>query len=57
MKSLFSSEYQTFGLGQTIWADKFWGIWGIFGHFTLPADLFGVIGYFTSKMAQGEVGV
>ena len=23
----------TFGLGQTIWADKFWGIWGIFGRF------------------------
>ena len=22
-----------FGLGQTIWADKFWGIWGIFGQF------------------------
>ena len=22
---------QTFGLGQTNWADKFWGIWGIFG--------------------------
>jgi hypothetical protein len=24
---------QTFGLGQTIWADTFWGIWGIFGRF------------------------
>ena len=22
---------QTFGLGQTNWADKFWDIWGIFG--------------------------
>ena len=21
----------TFGLGQSNWADKFWGIWGIFG--------------------------
>ena len=21
---------QTFGLGQTNWANKFWGIWGIF---------------------------
>ena len=31
--SLFSSKSQTFGLGQTIWADKFWGIWGIFGRF------------------------
>jgi hypothetical protein len=24
----FSSKSQTFGLGQTIWVDKFWGIWG-----------------------------
>jgi len=22
---------RTFGLGQTNWANKFWGIWGIFG--------------------------
>jgi hypothetical protein len=29
----FSLKSQTFGLGQTIWADKFWGIWGIFGQF------------------------
>ena len=29
--SLFPSKFQTFGLGQTIWADKFWSIWGIFG--------------------------
>jgi hypothetical protein len=29
----FSSKSQTLGLGQTIWADKFWGIWGIFGRF------------------------
>ena len=29
----FSSKSQTFGLGQTIWADTFWGIWGIFGQF------------------------
>ena len=28
--SLFSSKSQTFGLGQTIWVDTFWGIWGIF---------------------------
>ena len=27
----FSSKFQTFGLGQTIWADIFWGMWGIFG--------------------------
>ena len=35
--SLFSSKSQTFGFGQTIWAtvwaDKFWGIWGIFSRF------------------------
>ena len=29
--SLFSWKFQTFGLGQTNWADEFWGIWGIFG--------------------------
>ena len=29
----FSLKSQTFGLEQTIWADKFWGIWGIFGWF------------------------
>jgi hypothetical protein len=28
--SLCSSKSQMFGLGQTNWADKFWGIWGIF---------------------------
>ena len=32
-RSLFSLKYQTFGLGQAIWADKFWGIWGIYGQF------------------------
>ena len=31
----FSSKSQTFGLGQTIWADKFWGIWSIFGQFII----------------------
>jgi hypothetical protein len=30
---LFSAKSQTVGLGQTIWADKFWGIWGIFSQF------------------------
>ena len=25
----FSAKFQTFGLGQTIWTDKFWGIWDI----------------------------
>jgi hypothetical protein len=29
----FLSKSQTFGLGQTIWADNFWGIWGIFEQF------------------------
>ena len=29
--SLFPLKSRTFGLGQTYWADKFWGIWGIFG--------------------------
>jgi hypothetical protein len=32
-EAFFSSKTQTFGLGQTNWADKFWGIWGIFGQF------------------------
>ena len=27
---------RTFGLGQTNWADKFWGIWGIFGLIISP---------------------
>ena len=30
MKPLFLKS-RTFVLGQTNWADKFWGIWGIFG--------------------------
>ena len=32
-EAFFSSKSQTLGLGQTIWADKFWGIWGIFERF------------------------
>ena len=35
-EAFFSSKYQTIGLGQTIWADKFWSIWGIFGRFISP---------------------
>ena len=31
MKPFFSLKSKTFGFGQTLWADKFWGIWGIFG--------------------------
>ena len=26
----FLLKSRTFGLGQTNWADKFWGVWGIF---------------------------
>ena len=33
LRSLFSSKSQTFVLGQTNWADKFCGIWGIFSGF------------------------
>jgi hypothetical protein len=29
----FFQKSQTFGLGLTNWAEKFWGIWGIFGRF------------------------
>ena len=28
--SLFALKSRNFGLGQTNWADEFWGIWGIF---------------------------
>ena len=30
-----TTKSQTFELGRTIWADKFWGIWGIFGQFII----------------------
>ena len=33
MKPFFSSKSQTFGLGQVIWAGKFWGISGVFVRF------------------------
>ena len=38
---LFSSKSQTFGLGQTNWADKFWGIFGWFirTHFGIVSPL------------------
>jgi hypothetical protein len=32
----FSSKSQTFGLGQKIWADKFRGIFSIFGQLISP---------------------
>ena len=31
--SLVLSKPQNFRLGQRIWEDNFWGIWGIFGRF------------------------
>ena len=34
MKPFFSLKLRTFGLGQTIWADQFWVIRGIFGRFS-----------------------
>ena len=34
-----------FGLGQTNWADKFWGIWGIFGQ-TISTH-FGTVSHFS----------
>ena len=39
--SLFPLKFRTFGLGQTNWADKFWGIWGIFSQFI--STQFGVV--------------
>jgi len=30
-EAFFSLKSRTFGLGQAIWANKFWGIWDIFG--------------------------
>ena len=48
--SLFFIEIQNFWAGQTNWADKFWGIWGIFGwtisiHFgtVIPLFIFSII--------------
>ena len=43
-------SHQNPGLGQTNWADKFWGIWGIFGRFisthfgtVSPLSMFSII--------------
>jgi hypothetical protein len=30
---------RSFGLGQTNWVDKFWGIWGIFGQTNMYAPI------------------
>jgi hypothetical protein len=41
-KRAFFRKSQTFGLGQTNWAENFWGIWGIFGQFI--STHFGTVG-------------
>ena len=33
-KESFFQKFETFGRGQTNWAEMFWGIWGIFGQTT-----------------------
>jgi hypothetical protein len=50
MKPFFSLKSRTFGLGQTNWANKLTGIWGIFGqtistHFgtVSPLSMFSII--------------
>ena len=55
-QSLFSSKSQAFGLGQTIWEDKFWGILVIFGQFistqfgtVSPLFMFSINQYFYKK--------
>ena len=36
----FSLNSRSFELGQTNWANKFWGVWGIFGtHFDIVSTL------------------
>jgi len=49
-EAFFSLKSRTFGLGQAIWADKFWGIWGIFDRFisthfgtVSPLSMFSII--------------
>jgi hypothetical protein len=49
--SLFSLKYRTFGLGQTNWADKSWGIWGIVGQ-TISTLVFHIFNhYFYKKLS------
>ena len=38
-----SSKSQTVGLGQTIWADKLWGIWGISNDLLFISTHFGTV--------------
>jgi hypothetical protein len=40
----FFQKSHTFGLGKTNWAEKFWGIWGIFSQFI--STHFGTVGSF-----------
>ena len=40
-EAFFLSKSQTFGIGQTIWADKFWGIWSILNQFIITH--FGIV--------------
>ena len=49
-EAFFLFKSRTFGLGQSNWANKFWGIWGIFGqtistHFgtVSPLSMFSII--------------
>ena len=41
-EKVFIQKSQTFGFGQTNWADNFWGIWGTFGRFI--STYFGTVG-------------
>ena len=43
-RALFQKS-RTFGLGQTFWAENFWGIWGIFGR-TISTH-FGIVSMFS----------
>ena len=45
-RSLSSLKSRTFGLGQTNWSDKFWGIWSIFGR-TISTHFAHVFHYLT----------
>ena len=48
----FFIEIPKYWLGQTIWADTFWGIWGIFGWFISPHfDTASVLSMFSSSQS------
>ena len=55
-ESFFFQKSRTFGLGQTFWAEIFWGIWGIFGQtiktilaLWVPCSWENVLGCFSYK--------